>query len=186
MKKTVVCRVRLVPVACRLDDNDRELPQIDDDWTIDEASTDGVQICNSRTAHTVLLGKDHIHHFTTNPDKSPAGVRHGFLTLNVQVFLQDKRAWVCPNAWPGQRVSPHSAAVIAKWVDSKYPVDSGLEKMLEASGYSVRWCSDPKLLRSIDLEGWEVVVERDAEGIMTKFRLRDRDANYTLIKKMNR
>jgi hypothetical protein len=45
-----------------------------------------------------------------------------------------------------------------------YPSDSGLQQKLEAAGYRVAWCSDTKLSRKIDLEGWEIVVEPDAKG----------------------
>jgi hypothetical protein len=183
MKKNVGCRVQLVPTACRLDDAGRELPSIDDDWNIEEVSTDGLRISNIRTGHVSTLGKDHVHHFTTNPDRSRAGIRHGFLTLNVQVFLQGNKLWVRPNARPGEPVKPQLGEVLEKWVDFSYPFDSGIQQRLEASGYRVAWCSDAKLSRKIDLEDWEVVVEPDAQGVPTKFRVKDRPANQTLIKR---
>jgi hypothetical protein len=104
MKKNVGCRVELVPIVCRLDENGRELPQIDDDWIIDKVST-GVVVSNSG-GHVTTLGKDHIHHFTSNPDRSRTGILHGFLTLNVQVFVQGNRLWVRPNTRPGEPVRP--------------------------------------------------------------------------------
>jgi hypothetical protein len=58
MKKNVGCRVQLVPMACRLDQNGRELPPIDDDWIIDEASSSGVRISNIRTGHATTSGLD--------------------------------------------------------------------------------------------------------------------------------
>lgn len=70
-----------------------------------------------------------------------------------------------------------------KWVDLKYPNDSGLQANLEAAGYRVAWCLDTNLARKLDLEGWEVVVESSDQGTPTKFRLRDRPADQTLIKK---
>jgi len=96
----------------------------------------------------------------------------------------------------GQRVSemptPASApapvpapapGLVEKWVDSNYPRDSGLQTTLEAAGYKIVWCLDTKLARRLDLEGWEVVVEPDAHGVVSKFRSKDRPANQTLIKK---
>jgi len=90
----------------------------------------------------------------------------------------------------GQRVSemptPASApapAPVEKWVDSNYPRDSGLQTTLEAAGYKIVWCLDTKLALRVDLEGWEVVVESDAQGVVSKFRLKDRPADQTLIKK---
>jgi hypothetical protein len=129
------------------------------------------------------LGKDHIHHFTTNPDRSRTGIRHGFLTLNVRLFLQGRKAWVRPNARPGEPVKPQPSQVVVKWVDLNYPSDSGLQGRLEAAGYRLAWCLDTMLSRKIDLEGWEVVEEPDAQGVRTKFRMRDSPADQTLIKK---
>src|SRR3989338_5231357 len=114
MKKNVGCRVQLIPPACRLDENGRELPPKDDDWIIQEVSTAGVRVSNTRTDHHTTLGKDHIHHFTSNPDRSQTGVQHGFLTLNVQLFLQGNRLWVRPNARPGEPVMPQLGEAIEK------------------------------------------------------------------------
>ena len=105
--------------------------------------------------------------------------------VNVQVFLQGDKLWVRPNARPGEPVEPQLGGVIEKWVDLKYPFDSGLQRRLEAAGYRVAWCLDTKLSRKIDLEGWEIVVESDAQGVRTKFRLKDYPADQTLIKRRN-
>jgi hypothetical protein len=114
MKKNVGYRVQLVPPACRLDKTGRELSLIDDDWLIAEVSSNGVRISNTRTDHTTTLGYDHIHHFTTNPDRSRAGIQHGFLTLHVQVFLQGNDLQVRPNARPGEPVRPQAREVVEK------------------------------------------------------------------------
>lgn len=185
IKNNVGFCVQLVPIACRLDENGCELPPMDDDWIIDAISTSGVRISNIRTGHTTILGKDHVHHFTSNPDRSQGGIRHGFLTLNVQVFLQGNKLWVRPNSRPGEPVKPQRVEVIEKWVDLSYPSDSGIQHTLEATGYRVRWCFDSELSRKIDLEGWEIVVVRDEQGMPTKFRLKDWPADQTLIKRRN-
>lgn len=185
MKNNVGYRVQLVPMACRLDDTSRELPPMDDDWVIQEVSTAGVRISNTRTGHVTTLGKDHVHHFTTNPDRSQTGIPHGFLTLNVQVFLQRNNLWVRPNARPGEPVRSQRAEVVEKWVDRRYPTDRGLQQSLEAAGYRVACCLDTNLSRRVDLEGWEVVIEPDAQGVLTTFRLKDRPADQTLIKRRN-
>lgn len=185
MKKNVGHRVQLVPMACRLDDTGRELPRMDDDWVIQAVSPSGVRISNIRTGHVTTLGKDHIHHFTTNPDRSEAGIPHGFLTLGVQVFLQGSSLSVRPNARPGEPVKLQPAEVVEKWVDVRYPTDSGLQQRLEDGGYRVVWCLDTNLSRRVDLEGWEVVIEPDGLGVLTKFRLKDRPADQTLIKRPN-
>jgi hypothetical protein len=158
---------------------------MDDDWIILEVSTVGVQVSNIRTGHVTTLGKDHVHHFTSNPDRSQTGIAYGFLTLNVQVFLQGNELWVRPNARPGEPVKLQLGEVIERWVDFKYPFDSGLQRRLEAAGYRVAWCLDTKLSRKMDLEGWEIVVEPDPQGVPTKFRLKDRPSDQTLIKTRN-
>ena len=186
MKKNVGYRIQLVPIACLLDGNGCELPPMDDDWIIDEVSIAGVRVSNIRTGHVTTLGKDHVYNFTSNPDRSQTGIPYGFLTLNVQVFLQGNKLWIRPNARPGVPVKPQLVQVIEKWVDLGYPSDSCLQHKLEAAGYRVAWCLDTKLSRKLDLEGWEIVVEPDAQGVLTKFRLKDRPADQTLIKKQNR
>jgi len=106
MKKNVGCRVQLVPAASRLDENGRELPAFDDDWIIEEVSSSEVCISNPRTGDEGKLGKDHIHNFSTNPNRVEPGIRYGFLMLTVQVFLQGRKLWLRPNARPGEPVKP--------------------------------------------------------------------------------
>jgi hypothetical protein len=74
---------------------------------------------------------------------------------------------------------------VEKWVDLNYPSDSGLQAKLAAAGYKVKWCPDNKLARSIDLEGWQVVVEPDRNGVLSKFRLKDRPSDQTLVKRLS-
>jgi hypothetical protein len=183
MKKNVGCRVQLVPAACRLDEAGNELPSIDDDWIIQDVSSAGVRISNLRTQHTTTLGADHIHHFTSNPDRTQGGVRYGFLTLNIQVFLQGNNLRIRPNHRPGEPVRLEVQRVVEKWVDIAYPSMKGLQGKLEKEGYRVGWCRDADLARKIDLEGWEVVVEPDANSVPTSFHMQDLPTNQTLVKK---
>jgi hypothetical protein len=176
-------RVQLLPVACRLGPSGNELPSIDDDWIISDVSEIGVRITNVRTGHFLTLGKDHIHHFTSNPDRSRNSVPHGFLTLLVQVFIRGDEVTVKPTPRPGEPVAPPRRVIEDKWVDFRYPVDSGVQARLEADGYRVRWCSDTRLSRALDLEGWAVVVTQDQNGIPVRLRLRDRPSDQTLVKK---
>ena len=105
LKKNIGHRVQLQPVACRLDENNRELESIDDDWVIHDVNNDTLRISNIRTNHEAILGKDHVHHFTTNPGRSEDERQYGFLTLNVQVYLQGTKFLVRPNSGPGQPMS---------------------------------------------------------------------------------
>lgn len=185
LKKCTGFRIQLEPVACRLDEFGRELPPENDDWIVQDVSSAGVRISNVRTGHVTTLGPDHIHHFTSNPDRSRNGLQYGFFTLHVQVFLQGNQLWIRPNAKPGEAVRVPTVHVEEKWVDFRYPKDSGVQNKLEADGYRVAWCLDTKLSRKTDLEGWEVVVEPDERGVLSKFRLKDRPADQTLIKRRN-
>ena len=110
LKTSVDRRVQLQPTACRLDENGRELGPIDDDWVIDEVTSNGLRISNPRTGHVTTLVKDHVHDFRTNPDRSEGEFQYRFLTLNVQVYLQGNKLWVRPNSRPGQPVSPSGAS----------------------------------------------------------------------------
>ena len=94
-------------------------------------------------------------------------------------FFRDKLAsW-----WFSRHQLPPAPEIVEKWVDFRYPSDSGLQTRLEAAGYRVAWCLDSKLARKLDLEGWEIVVEPGDNSILSKFRLKDRPADQTLIKK---
>jgi len=172
----------LLPIAVRLDDEGRELPTIDDDWIIEDVSNSEVRIFNPRTQHRLALGADHVHHFTTNPERSHGGIEFGFLTLNVQVFIERTGCSVRPNARPGEPVKPAREEIADKWVDHRYPIDSGIQRRLVDAGYTVTWCNDDKLSRKTELEGWEIVVEPDALGVLSKFRHKDRPYDQTLIK----
>ena len=76
------------------------------------------------------------------------------------------------------------AAEAVKWVDLNYPHDSGLQASLEAEGYVVRWSSDSRLARRLDIEGWSLATQ-EADGQRVVLKLRDHPENQTLIKKKN-
>jgi hypothetical protein len=99
LKKSVGKRVRIRPKAKRFDGgpDGPELPQIDDDWSIDRITDEGLAISNARTDHLAILGYDHIHHFTSDPQR---GQEFGFLTLTVQIHIGGNRLWIEPNVIP--------------------------------------------------------------------------------------
>jgi len=183
IKKAVGHRVNLVPVACRLDEYGRELPRIDDVWIVDEVTDAGVRISNPRTGHGTTLGKDHIHHFTSNPDRSKNGLQHGFFMLNVQIFIQGAALTVKPNGRPGERVPPAAPAIREVIVDIRYPTDSGLQAKLSELGYEIAWAREPRVARLVEMEGWEQEIEPDAAGGYTSYRLKDRPADQILLKR---
>jgi len=184
MKKNVHARVHLKPTPYRLDDYGRKLPRLDDDWIIEEVSADGVRIKNVRTHHTTTLGKDHIYDYISNPDQSRGGVKHGFLTLKVQISLKPKGLSIVPTARPGESVEPPAVEIVEKWVNADYPARSGLKTQLDAAGYSLAWAWDTKLA-DLGLKGWEIVIEPDAQGVLTRFRFDEVGPHQTLIKRKN-
>jgi len=182
MKKNVHARVQLKPAPHRLDDYGRKLPPLADDWIVEEVSADGVRIKNLRTDRTTTLGKDHIYDYVSNPDQSHRGVKHGFLTLKVQIFLKPKGLSIIPTARPGEPVEPPAVEIREQWVSEDYPSRSGLKARLEAAGYSVTWAWDTKL-GDLALKGWEIVIEPDAQGVLTKFRFDEVGPHQTLVKR---
>ena len=99
LRKCEFMHVRIRPFAKRLDGGrgGTELPPIDDDWLVGRLTDEGVPIRNLRTDHGATLGYDHIHHFTTDPQR---GSRFGFLTLTVQVHIGGYELWIEPNVRP--------------------------------------------------------------------------------------
>lgn len=95
LRKNINHRVRIRPIARRFNGK-VELEQIDDEWTIYEVTADGVIIRNRRIGHTKLLGFDHIHQYTSDPDRYSDGFKCGFLTLTVQLNIDRNKIWIEP------------------------------------------------------------------------------------------
>jgi len=179
--KNVGYRVRLRPIACRLNELGLELPEIDDDWIIGPARDDGIPVSNIRTQHQFTLGFDHIHNFRSDTTRIEGDTKFGFLTLHVQINLQGANLDIQPTLRPGERVPPPMVKVVEKAVDIRYPHDSGLQGALEAQGYRLSWVRESRLQRLIDLEGWERVTTKAPDGSLIQFRLRDRPEDQVLI-----
>jgi hypothetical protein len=178
MKKNVYVHVLLQPPANWLDQNG--LPAkapFEDRWIVTAVRDEGVEIANR--GYSRLLGYDHINKFTS--DGTKGGNRLGFLTLNVQVTVQGMEVRIEPTR-PGVAISPKTPQVIDKLVDLRYPVDSGLQARIEASGYRVAWALESRLSRLIDLEGYELVIEPDRNGVLCSFRVKDRPIDQVLVK----
>jgi hypothetical protein len=109
MKKNVGYRVQLQPIAQHLDHRGVELQTIDDDWVIQSVGGETVEISNLRTGHRTNLGKDHIHNFTSNPDRCTEGLKYGFLTLRVQISMQGPALRIRPTLRPGEPLAAETA-----------------------------------------------------------------------------
>ena len=184
LKKNIGIRVQLEPPAIRLDKIGRELPGRNTDWIVQNVTDTEVRIDTAEMLGlTTPLGKDHIHHFTSNPSRSVAGgLQYGFLSLHVQLFIQNDRITYRPCSRPGERVAPLPAPIEKRWVQLGYPVKSGIQQKLEASGYRASWCRESRLA-DLELEGWEVVVVNDPHGMLTSFHLRDISENQIYVKR---
>ena len=75
-------RVRLFPMARRIDPVGVELPQIDDVWLVTDASKVTLELRNTRTDHILTLGTDHIREYLTD-----LGRTDGIFSLKSQIFL---------------------------------------------------------------------------------------------------
>lgn len=182
LKKNVGWHVRLVPMACRLDQHGRQLPDRDDDWFIQGVEGDMIRIAHPGGISTVLA-KDHIHHFTSDPARSGGDSRKGFLTLNVQLFLQGANAWIRPTLRPGEALPPPPRVVEEVLVNLNYCVESGLQARLAEQGYTLVWSKESHVQQRIAAGGWERVVEDDVQGHLRQFRVKDRIEDLILLKR---
>jgi len=183
LKKNVGFRVQLEPPAIHLDAIGRELPGKNEDWIIQSVTDTGVRIDEATILGlTTTIGKDSVHHFTSNPSRSTqGGIQFGFLSLTMQMFIKNDKITYRPCARPGERVPPLPAPIAEMWVDFNYPVISGIQKELETAGYRVAWVGNSRLA-SLELQGWEVVVAKDRHGMPTSFHLRTNPENQVYLK----
>lgn len=98
-------RVQLEPPTWFLDEHSRPVPQAKDDWIVQSfRDPDVVVLEYEATGQIALLGKDHIFDFRSNPARSSAEAKYGFLVLKMQLFVQGDRLWMRPNGTPGEAV----------------------------------------------------------------------------------
>jgi hypothetical protein len=81
-------RVRVRPIARRINRFGEELEQIDDSWPIMSSSRDSLTLQNPRSGQNVDLGADHVREYITDPGRSD-----GFLILKSQIILHDPRGF---------------------------------------------------------------------------------------------
>jgi hypothetical protein len=179
--KNIGYRIRLRPIASRLNDFGLELPEIDDDWIVQSAGDDGIVIANVRTQHQFTLGYDHVHHFTSDTTRRQGELKFGFLTLTVQIYLQRANLSIQPAFRPGERVPPPAVKVTEKIVDFRYPSDSGIQATLQAQGFKVSWALESRLYRLVEFEGWQRVIIRDNDGALVQFKVKDRRDDQVLV-----
>ena len=90
----------------KLVSNEVELEQFGNDWIIDKISDEGLEINDTWSGYRVILGFDHIHNYTSDPNRNYDGLRHGILVLNVQLSI-NVNTWkvsIEPTERPGKSV----------------------------------------------------------------------------------
>jgi hypothetical protein len=177
--KNIGERVRFRPIACRLDQIGQELPHIDDDWLIMSEADNGIVVANIRTQHQFTLGFDHVHHYTSDTTRREGDTKFGFLTLLVQVFMQDRSVRIEPTK-PGESVAPPRANIVERLVDFEYPARSGLKALFDAQGFKLSWVLEARL-RSLEFSGWKRVIVREHEGVYVQYRVKDRQDDQVLV-----
>jgi len=183
LKKNAGFRVQLEPPAIHLDVRGRELPGKNEDWIIGAVSDTEIHLNEAiPLGLTTKIGKDAVHHFTTNPSRSTVGgLQYGFLMLTVQMYIHENVRITYRPCRPGERVDPSPTPIAQKWVDLQYPHASGIQEKLERAGYHLGWCPDSRLAQ-LELQGWDVVVENDRHGMPTTFHVRTHPENQVLVK----
>lgn len=188
LKGNVGWRVQLAPQAIHLDAFGRELPSKNEDWIIRSVTDEEVSLGEAVILGLeATLGKDHIQSFATNPARSVrGGLQYGYLKLHMQMYVpKDAPIWYQPCVRPGERLPPPPVQVIELVVDFNYPNTSGIQQRLVDDGFNIAWVTTSRV-PSLELEGWEVVVEKDGYGRLTSFFLLDPRGRLVFVKKKRR
>src|SRR5262249_35139712 len=74
-----------------------------------------------------------------------------------------------------ERVAKPAAPVSrsVKFVDINYPADSGLVENLKLDGFRTAWCSDSKLARKLDIDGWSLATVSGDDGNEVVLKMKD-------------
>jgi hypothetical protein len=86
-------KFRIWPPARRIHPTCGELPPIQDWWSVIASPEGGMLLLNPRSEHRLLLGKDHVREYRTDPNGSD-----GLLVLKSQVILRGTATDVEPLA----------------------------------------------------------------------------------------
>lgn len=176
--------IELQPAACFLDAKGHALPDVSDDWLITEASDDRLKIKNVRTGHETVLAKDHIHHYTSNPHRVTNGEEHAFLTLLVQLYIQNDRVTMKPCLRPGERLAPPPVPeIMDEWVDLMYPTLNIAQK-LGVDPNALAWVRESRIPTLAATGSVEVVLMPESSGKLKRFRVRDYPEPQMLVQRL--
>jgi hypothetical protein len=95
---------------------------------------------------TTTIGKDAVHHYTSNPShSSPGGLQYGHLSLAVQMYIQRYKITFRPCLRPGERLPPPPVLLGRTSIDHEYLAASGLQALQEFEGWRTAWCRESRL-----------------------------------------
>jgi hypothetical protein len=185
LKRNVGSHVQIEPPAIYLDPLGREVGKASEDWVIQSVTDAEVRLTQPCLSPiSFVIGPDAIHGWTGNPNRIPVGgTRYGFLKLLVQVTIQNDTVSLRVCGRPGERVPPPPVQMIEKAVTFDYIRDSGLQERQVRDGYRVYLERESQVAQRTELEGWEVVIEKDARGVLCSYCIKGRDENLVLLKK---
>lgn len=91
---------------------------------------------------------------------------------------------------PGDRnANPESCSLLDvpeatdKWVTLDYPEEAGISQHLRSQGLKLVWSRADEESTRVDLKGWSVVEEPDANGNVVRFKVRDPHCGYLILLK---
>ena len=176
--------VELQPAASFLDANGHALPDASDDWLITEADDTRLKIQNVRTGHETVPAKDHIHHYTSNPHRVTNGREHAFLTLIVQLYIQNDRITIKPCLRPGERLAtPPVPEVVDEWVDLMYPTFNVAQK-IGIDPNTLAWVRESRVATLTATGVAEVMLVPETSGKLKRFRVRDYPEPQILVRRL--
>ncbi|HEY2893475.1 MAG TPA: nucleotide-binding protein [Pirellulales bacterium] len=68
-----------------------------------------------------------------------------------------------------------------KYVDLDYPRDAGYEADVAQERRQLAWVRESEVARKVDLEGWDIIWNRDNDGSLRRLKLKDPEGDLTLL-----
>ncbi|MHB8652440.1 MAG: hypothetical protein ACYDA9_01025 [Terriglobia bacterium] len=137
-------RLKLRPIARRLDSSGIELEGVDDVWVVQDVSPEGLRLSNGRTDHNLLLKADHIHEYRSDPNSEEGG----FLLLNSQIHLEARKVTVEPFHYR------HSLKALSEAVET---LENELDEALRLAKGAVIEGATPLSLYEVGKRSWIAV-----------------------------
>ena len=89
----------------------------------------------------------------------------GLIVGGIQLWKWIKKPAQVPAAAPDP--------IEDKWVSPEYVEKAGIAQRIKEQGYQLYWATAEQEPQQVDLEGWEVVVDRAPDGSRVRYKHRD-------------